>query len=92
MFCHLLPLDGLPGIRFPFLEEDPNFPLIFRDELIGYLDAAHATNIKTRRSITGLVVLFYLAAIAWKSCIQAVVATSLTEAEFCSSVTCEKIA
>ena len=36
--------------------------------------------------------LFCFAAIAWKSHIQAVVATSLTEAEFYSSVTCGKIA
>ena len=94
MFCHPSPLDGLLDVPFPFLEEDPNlppFPLIFQDELIGCLDAAHATNLKTRRSITGLVVLLCFAAIAWKNCIQAVVATSSTEAEFYSSVTCGKI-
>ena len=72
MFCHPLPVDGLPNVPFLFLEEDPNlppFPLIFQDELIGCLDAAHATDLKTYRSITGLIILFCFAAIAWKSCI-----------------------
>ena len=95
MYRRPSPLDDLPDVPFPFLEEDPNlppFPLIHRDELIGCLDAAHATDLKTRRSITGLVVLFCFAAIAWKSRIQSVVATSSTEAEFYSSVTCGKIA
>ena len=27
IFHHPLPLDGLPNIPFPFLEEDPNLPL-----------------------------------------------------------------
>ena len=95
MFRRPLPLNDLPNIPFLFLEEDPNlppFPFIHRNELIGCLNAAHATDLKTRCSITGLIVLFCFAAIAWKSRIQAVVATSSTEAEFCSSVTCGKIA
>ncbi len=94
MFRRLSPLDGLPDVPFEFLEDDPNlpaFPFIHHDELIGCLDAAHATDLKTRRSVTGLVVLFCCAAIAWKSRVQAVVATSSTEAEFYASVSCAKI-
>ena len=95
MFCCSSPLDALPNVPFLFLEENcnlPPFPLVFQDELIGLLDAAHATDLKTHHSITGFVVLFCFAAIAWKSCIQAVIATRLTEAEFHLSVTCGKIA
>ena len=95
MFCHPLPLNALPDTPFPFLEEDPNlppFPLIFQDELIGCLNAAHATDLKTCHSKAGLVVLFCFATITWESHIWAVVATSLTEAEFYLSVTSGKIA
>lgn len=88
------PLLDLPHVPYDFLEEDPNlppFPTIQRDELVGCLDAAHATELKSRRSVTGLVVLFCCAAIAWKSRVQPIVATSLTEAEFYAAVTCAKI-
>ena len=72
MFCHPLPLNDLPDIPFPFLEKHPNLPpflLIFQDELIGCLDTAHATDLKTCCSVTGLVMLFHFAAISRKSCI-----------------------
>jgi len=88
------PLEGLPDVPFAFLEDDPDvpaFPKIERDELVGCLDAAHATKLRTRRSVTGLIVLFCCAAIAWKSQVQSLVATSSTEAEFYSAVTCGKI-
>jgi len=88
------PLEGLPDVPFAFLEDDPDvpaFPKIERDELVGCLDAAHATELRTRRSVTGLIVLFCCAAIAWKSQVQSLVATSSTEAEFYSAVTCGKI-
>ena len=60
--------------------------------MIGFLDAAHATELKSRRSVTGFVLLFCCAAIAWKSNVQPVVATSSTEAEFYAAVTCAKVA
>ena len=89
------PLADLPFVPFPWALEDPSlpsFPQFDRDELIGFLDAAHATELKTRRSVTGFVPLFCHAAIAWKSGVQPVVATSLTEAEFCAGATCAKAA
>ena len=55
------------------------------------LDAAHGTELLTRRSITGLIVFYCGAAIAWKSRVQPIVATSSTEAEFYSAVTTAKI-
>ena len=88
------PLSGLPVIPFEYLEEDPNlppFPFMERDELLAMLDAAHATELKSRRSVTGLVIFFCCAAIAWKSRVQPIVATSSTEAEFYAAVTTAKI-
>ena len=70
MYRRPAPLDRLPAVEFTFLEDDPNlppFPLIHRDELVGCLDAAHATELRTRRSVTGLIALYCHAAIAWKS-------------------------
>ena len=54
--------------------------------------AAHATDLMTRRSVTGYVLLFCNAAIAWKSCVEPVVATSSSEAKFYAAVTCAKAA
>lgn len=88
------PLMELPPAPLQLLDEDPNlppFPTLERDHLAGFLDAAHATHLKTRRSVTGLVIFFCCAAIAWKSRVQPIVATSSTEAEFYAAVTCAKI-
>ena len=94
--CHRPePLMDLPFVPIKWLESDPSlppFPQFERDELIGFLDAAHATELKTRRSVTGYVLLFANTAIAWKSRVQPVVATSSTEAEFYAAVTCAKAA
>ena len=85
----------LPYVHFNWLRADPSvpsFPTFERDEMVGFLDAAHATELKTRRSVTGFVLLLCYAAIAWKSRVQPVVATSSTEAEFYATVTCAKAA
>ena len=95
MYQRPSPFLDLPHVPFDFLEEDPNlppFPVLARDELAGCLDAAHATELKSRRSVTGLIMFFCCAAIAWKSRVQPIVATSSTEAEFYAAVTCAKIA
>jgi hypothetical protein len=57
-----------------------------------YLDASHATDLKTRRSITGIIFCLAGGAIAFKSKLQATVATSSTEAEFVASVQAAKMA
>jgi hypothetical protein len=60
--------------------------------LTGYVDAAHATDLKTRRSVSGYVFTLAGGAIAFKSKLQATVATSLTEAEFVAAVSAAKVA
>ena len=94
MYCRPKPLSMFPKVPFEFLEDDPNlpdFPKFKRDELWAMLDAAHGTDLKTRRSVTGLVVMYCNAAIAWKSRLQSLVSTSSTEAEFYAAVTCAKL-
>ena len=94
MYQRVSPLENLPSVPFDWLQPDPSlpaFPQFARDELIGFLDAAHATELKSRRSVTGYLVLFCCAAIAWKSRVQSVVATSSTEAEFYAAVSCAKV-
>ena len=59
--------------------------------MAGLLDAAHATDLRTRRSVTGLLVILCGAAIAWRSKLQSLVATSSTEAEFYSAVELAKM-
>jgi hypothetical protein len=88
------PHDGFPAVTFEFLEDDPNlplFPTILRDLVTACLDAAHATDLSQRRSVTGYNVFFGGAAIAWKSVLQPLTATSSTEAEFYAAVTTAKV-
>ena len=78
-----LPLDpSLPS--FP----EPAHPTL----LAGYVDAAHATDLITRRSITGLAFMFCCGPLAYKSKIQPTVSTSSTEAEIFAAVHAAKIA
>jgi hypothetical protein len=60
--------------------------------LAGYVNAAHATDLVTRRSITGLVLMFCGGPIAYKSKIKSTVSTSSTEAEVIAAVHAAKIA
>ncbi len=83
------PCDSLPHVPFTILDPDPQlpaFPPYENDELVAFADAAYATDAKTRRSVTGYVILFAGAAVAYKSKIQSTVATSSTEAEFIAAV------
>lgn len=59
---------------------------------VGYVDAAYGTDSKTRRSVTGTVFTLCGAAVAFRSKLQAVVATSSTEAEFIAAVRATKTA
>ena len=60
--------------------------------LAGYVDAAHATDLLTRRSITGLVFMFGGGPLAYKSKIKPTMSTSSTEAKFIAAVHAGKIA
>ena len=84
-----------PGTFKPLLSDPslPDFPQpVSPIELAGYVDAAHATDLTTRRSITGLVFMFGGGPLAYKSKIQSTVSTSSTEAEFLAAVHAAKIA
>ena len=89
-------LSSLPPGDFNPLASDlslPEFPQPQSStELAGYVDAAHATDLVTRRSITGLVFMFCGGPLAYKSKIQSTVSTSSTEAEFLAAVHAAKIA
>jgi hypothetical protein len=89
------PVEHLPKVplKQPPLDSSlPSFPSHEIDQLVGYVDAAHATDLKTRRSVTGYVFCLAGGAVAFKSKLQPVVATSSTEAEFVAAVSAAKVA
>jgi Reverse transcriptase (RNA-dependent DNA polymerase) len=86
------PLDCLPPGDVPlYMDPQPalvaGFPAITDSmALTAFADAAHATDLQRRRSVSGFCCLFAGAAIAFKSKLQTIVATSSTEAEFVCAV------
>jgi hypothetical protein len=89
------PVDSLPAVPLdqPTLDTSlPPFPTHPLLQLVGYVDAAYATDTLTRWSITGLVFCLAGGTIAYKSKMQATVATSSTEAEFIAAVHAAKLA
>ena len=92
---HRSPVESLPDAPLHSLPIDsalPEFPAMDLLKLIGFVDAAHAADIKTRRSVTGLAFCLAGTAIACKSKLQATVATLSTEAEFIAAVHAGKTA
>ena len=59
---------------------------------LGFVDASHANDLRTRKSTTGFVFTLAGAAIAYRSKTQTVTATSSTEAEFIAAVLAAKTA
>ena len=59
---------------------------------VGFVDAAHANDLRKRRSTTGYAFILSGAAIAYKSKTQTITATSSTEAEFIAAVAAAKTA
>ena len=90
------PIESLPCGTFTPLNSDPTLPVfpqpLDSTTLAGYVDAAHATDMTTRRSITGLAFMLCGGPIAYKSKVQSTVSTSSTEAEFIAAVQAAKIA
>ena len=89
------PVESLPKVDLARPEIDsslPTFPMHKLLQLVGFVDAAYATDTKTRRSVTGLVFCLAGGAIAYKSKLQVTIATSSTEAEFIAAVHAAKIA
>jgi hypothetical protein len=80
--CELLPAGDFKTVSVDNkdLPEFPKFSSLL--ELVGYVDASHATDLRTRRSVTGLSFCLAGGAIAFKSKLQPTVATSSTESEF----------
>jgi hypothetical protein len=59
-------------------------------QLAGFVDAAHANDLRNRRSTTGYAFLLAGAAISYRCKTQSITATSSTEAEFLAAVTAAK--
>ena len=89
------PVMSLPAVPLesPAVDDSlPSYPTHRALELYGCVDAAHATDLLKRKSVTGLVFSLAGGAIAYKSKLQACVATSSTEAELYAAVSAAKIA
>eukprot|EP00957_Ditylum_brightwellii_P141304 10765935-Ditylum_brightwellii.AAC.1 len=61
------------------------------DTLAVYVDAAHANDLKTRRSVGAYAVTFGGTAVAYGSKLQPAISTSSTEAEFIAAVSAAKV-
>jgi hypothetical protein len=81
----------VPLLEIPTDPDLPSFPEIPLDDLASFVDAAHAADPKTRRSVTGFTVMVRGAAIAFKTKLQKVVTTSSTEAELVAAVAAAKV-
>ena len=68
----------------------PSFPTTDSLKLVGYLDAAHANDLRNRRSTTGYAFLLSGGAVSYRCKTQSITATSSTEAEFLAAVTAAK--
>jgi ribonuclease HI len=80
-----------PSIPSQSSGELPTFPTIPSDSLSAFVDAAHAADPNTRRSITGFVVMYGGGPIAFKTKQQKAVTTSSTEAELIAAVSAAKV-
>jgi hypothetical protein len=95
IYWHEAPVESRPQVDHDQPDLDPSlpaFPTHSLLQLVGFVDAAYATDISTRPSVTGLVFCLAGGAIAYKSKLQVTVATSSTEAEFIAAVHAAKIA
>jgi hypothetical protein len=89
-----------PDMTFPIdtmtqLDHDPSLPSLpdnSSTQLICYVDAAHANDLRNRRSTMGYCFTLSGGAIVYKSKTQSITATSSTEAEFIAAVSAAKTA
>ena len=85
----------LPASAYDLISHDaklPDFPSLEPFDLTGFVDAAHANDLRKRRSTTGYAFMLCGAVIAYKSKTQSITATSSTEAEFIAAVAAAKTA
>jgi hypothetical protein len=73
-------------IRSVHPSELPPFPITDLSDLAGFLDAAHANDLRNRRSTTGYAFVLCGGAISYRCKTQSITATSSTEAEFMAAV------
>jgi ribonuclease HI len=76
------------GISFQGLGTRP--VLLAPLQLTGFVDAAHANDLRNRRSTTGYAFILNHGVVAYRSKTQTVTATSSTEAEFIAAVSAAK--
>jgi len=78
IYWHSKPVDFLPEIPFEIIHVDPQLPIFPKYDLmdlVAFVDAAYATDSKTRHSVSGYVIVFTGAVIAYKAKLQPTVAT-----------------
>ena len=95
MYWRSSPHSSLPHIPFNPLPSDPSlpsFPSLSPTQLTGFHDAAHATDLEHRRSVTGYHFMYSGAAIAFRTTLQQIVALSSTEAKLYSAILTAKTA
>jgi len=88
-------VDALPTIPLEQPSLDSTllaFPTVALTDLVGFVDAAHATDLEKQCFITDWVFCYAGAAITYKSKLQTIIATSSTEAEFVAAVHATKMA
>ncbi|KAG7372245.1 hypothetical protein IV203_018388 [Nitzschia inconspicua] len=88
LLCQLAPPTTCPLIHLSL----PSLLSIPPLQLTGYVDAAHANDLRNRRSTTGYAFVLNGSAIAYRSKTQTVTATSSTEAKFIAAVSAAKTA
>ena len=90
------PVEHLPVGDVTPISADPALPSFPTPvdplRLVGYVDAAYGTDSTTRRSVTGYAFLLCGGAVAHRSKLQSIVATSSTESEFIAAVQAAKTA
>jgi len=85
---------SLPSIPFEMLVPDPQlppFPRYALTNLVAFADATYATDTKTCCSVSGYVIIYAGAAVAYKAKMQSTVATSSTGAEFIAAIYATKV-
>jgi len=93
IYCRSQPDTSLPPSNFVRSTMDaglPDFPVIDTQEPIAFLDAAHANDLRNRRSTTGYAFLLCDGPISYCCKTQSITATSSTEAEFLAAVATAK--
>ena len=89
-------LNTIWGIVYRNEVPDPLMPpsdspnLVLSGDLPGSVDAAHAHDLRNRRSTTGFAFMLAGGAVSYRSKTQSITATSSTEAEFLVAVTAAK--